>query len=297
MTEKLNPTQALFSKFGMQNVSPVQLVDRGECDISLGDVRLRKSDLFWVCQTLSSGFNASGIFDDAISAHGTLEYVLRFYEEYLPSVPDEMRGKLGSTSDGGLLCNWLLLHYVRPSSYIESGVFIGASLRLADAAFPEIEKWAYDLSFRPLLYKNEDITYIQNDFSKELPSLPNGVVSFSFFDDHIDPVRRILECHRAGIEWVLFDDSPTFPRLNRYRYPAVPSVSMIMDDDMPDGFCVEWNHPNEERVLRYTHDREYCQSARNLVIGHVDMRNLMGNVGVTCGDKVVVRLKKSDGSQ
>jgi len=236
---------------------------------------------------MERGLQTQGLMVQQSSA-----WIRAFYDHYLPGIPAELRAKHGSTSDEGLLCNWLLLNLIKPDAYIESGVFVGASLRLADIALPDARKWAYDLSFAPLKHRVDGITYIQNEWFDEAPDLTDQALAFAFFDDHIDPVQRIIECHDVGIEWVLFDDCPPFTRLHRYRYPAVPSISMILDPSMPDGTVIEWKHASEERTLRYTHNASYCLRARDLITGALDMSDVFARVGLSCGDKVLVRLKR-----
>jgi hypothetical protein len=289
----MNRTEQLFNDFGMQSVNMVELLTRHDANFSLGSVSVRYDDLPWIAQKIAIQFNESGIFsDNPFTGEAVLAYLREFYEQYIPNIPASMREIRGSTSDGGLLAEWLLLKHLQPDCYVESGVFIGASLRLADTALPNAQKWAYDLSFKPLLYKEENITYIQNDIVAEPPSLPRGKLVFVFFDDHIDPVQRILLCAQLGVEWLLFDDSPLFARLNRYRYPAVPSISMILDEDMPDGTVIEWEHGGTEgQVLRYTHNKGYCEKVRDLILGHIDLYDAMQKIGMPCGDKVAVRLR------
>jgi hypothetical protein len=290
----MDRTNELYNEFGMQNVSRVELSEGDEANFSLGIVSVRYDDLPWIAKKIAKRFNESRIFwDNPFTGEAVLAYLREFYEQYLPNVPANMRGVQGSTSDGGLLAGWLLLKHLRPDYYVESGVFIGSSLRLADMALPDAQKWAYDLSFNPLLYKEESISYIQNDIGAEPPSLTRGKLAYAFFDDHIDPVKRILSCAELGVEWVEFDDCPTFPRLYFERYPAVPSISMILDEDMPDGTVVEYKlfGRAEEEILRYTHDKAYCQEAKDIIIGHIDLHDAMQKIGVECGNKVAVRLR------
>lgn len=290
----MDRTEQLYKDFGMQSVSRVELSTEDDAKFCLGIVSVRYDDLPWIAKKIAKRFNESRIFwDNPFTGDAVLAYLREFYEQYLPNVPASMRGVKGSTSDGGLLAGWLLLKHLRPDYYVESGVFIGGSLRLADMALPNAQKWAYDLSFNPLLYKEESITYIQNDIGAEPPSLPRGKLAFAFFDDHIDPVHRILLCAQLGVEWVLFDDCPPFTRLYFERYPAVPSIAMILDEDMPDGAVVEYKlHGRPEgEVLRYTHDKAYCEKARDLILGHIDLHEAMQKIGVECGNKVAVRLR------
>jgi hypothetical protein len=291
----MNRTEQLYKDFGMQSVNRVELSTGDDAKFSLGIVSVRYDDLPWIGKKIAIQFNESGIFsDNPFTGEAVLAYLREFYEQYLPNIPANMREVHGSTSDGGLLAEWLLLKHLRPDYYVESGVFVGASLRLADMVLPNAQKWGYDLSFQPLLYKEENITYIQNDIGAEPPSLPRGKLAFVFFDDHIDPVRRILLCAQLGVEWVLFDDSPPFTRLYHERYPAVPSISMILDEDMPEGAVVEYKlfGRAEGEVLRYTHDKAYCEKAKDLILGHIDLYDaLEEKIGVRCGNKVAVRLR------
>lgn len=286
-----NRVMKLFDKYGMQSVSSVHPVDAPVGDLALGQVQTTDDNLEWIARLLARDLTAAALTDGDIDGARVLELMRTFYDSYIPSVPKDLRAKHGSTSDDGLLCNWLLLNLIQPDAYVESGVFVGASLRLADIAMPKIAKWAYDLSFAPLKYRVEHVTYIQNEWFEEAPDLSERDTAFAFFDDHIDPVQRILECYDLGIEWILFDDCPSFTRLNRYRYPAVPSVSMILDTDMPDGAMIEWTHASEERTLRYTHNVDYCQKARTLIKTAVYMHDIFTRVGLRSGDKVLVRLR------
>lgn len=226
------------------------------------------------------------------TSSGSVTEILRsFYEDYLPSIPPDLTPQRGSNSITGLLCNWLILKILNPHAYTESGVFIGGSLRLADFALPNAQKFAYDISLRHLRYRPSHIHFVESEWSDNLPALNLNQINFAFFDDHIDPVRRIKEAKAAGIGWLLFDDCPKIARLYRYRYPAVPSISMIMDQNIQDGAEFHWRHRSSSRLLKYRHDAEYCGSARGDIEGFVDLSSIFSSLGLDCGDKFLVKLR------
>jgi len=49
---------------------------------------------------------------------------------------------------------------------------------------------------------------------------------------------------------VILDDSPDVGEIHQFRFPAVPSVSMIENNKWSDGDTIEWNW--SDRRFRYT---------------------------------------------
>lgn len=103
---------------------------------------------------------------------------------------------------------WLCLRTLRPTLYIESGVFTGYSCRLAHDAVPGLEIFGIDISLRNLRPGTPG-TFIEGDL------LNDGLVArldqdaseaLVFLDDHQPQLPRLVSLTRAGFRQVLLDD-------------------------------------------------------------------------------------------
>ena len=217
-------------------------------------------------------------------------YAEEFLFGYVPTIPPELVGKPGSTGICGLFPLYLLVRSIQPDVIIESGVFIGASLRMLRAAAPKATIVAFDISFANVVKCDPSIIYHENDWTT-YDSIPDGAETFAFFDDHINCAKRILECVERNVRWATFDDAPDIGTLYKYRYPAVPSVPMIMSDRLNDGAEFEWHHKPTGLNLRYRHDKRQSDAARELVERFSQLDACAGVFGQSAGDKWAVRLQ------
>jgi predicted O-methyltransferase YrrM len=194
----------------------------------------------------------------------------------------------GSTTPGGLLILYLIVRKLQPEVIVESGTFAGASLHALRKACPNADIWSFDTSFKPLRYRDVTIKYCECDWSMQAQPTARSDHDFVFFDDHIDNAKRIVEAHRRGFRYLLFDDAATFGQVSDYRFPGVPTIPMIMDPRAPR-MTVSWVY--EGTWLRYDHDPERCEQARRLVDLAAPIPDVRPAIGDHAGDKWLVRLK------
>jgi hypothetical protein len=219
---------------------------------------------------------------------GSAEIVEAFVREFLPEHRRFDFPQAGSTGLGGLLIVYLLARKLQPAIIVESGTFVGASLHALRQGWPGADLWSFDVSFKPLRYRENTIRYCEHDWTLETEPRAKSDHDFVFFDDHIDNAKRIVEAHERGFRYLLFDDAPTVGQIAAYRFPGVPTVPMIIDPQLPR-ISISWVH--QDTWLRYDHDPERCRQARELVDLAVPVPNLRPSCGLHAGDKWLVRLK------
>ena len=233
------------------------------------------------------------VLDEFIAAFlgsnsGTAEIIEEFMYDFMPEHDQLDLPQGGSTGTGGLLVVYLLARKLQPAVVVESGTFVGASLHALRKGSPEAELWSFDVSFKPLRYRDDTIRYREHDWSLEPEPRAKSDRDFVFFDDHIDNAKRIVEAHERGFRYLLFDDAPTLAQIAAYRFPGVPTVPMIIDPQLPR-LSLSWVH--QDTWLRYDHDPERCRQARELIDLAAPVPNLRPASGLRAGDKWLVRLK------
>jgi len=164
----------------------------------------------------------------------------------------------------GNLTLWLFLFVrtLQPKVAVESGVLRGSSLFTQRAASPHHKQYAFDLDFSNLAFRSDAIIYREHDWGTDdvRAESPNDMC---YFNDHINNCLRIRQCHERGFKHLVLDDSPDLGEIQAYRYPALPSVSMIANGKFQDGDTLEWVW-NGHR-LRYTFRTEHTFGARELI--------------------------------
>jgi len=158
-------------------------------------------------------------------------------------------GILGTTPGNGTLWLFLLARALKPKVIAESGVYHGSSLFTFRMAVPPARIFAFDLNFSTLLSRLEGVDYRQHDWGTDTVRAESPS-DLCFFDDHINNCMRIRQSYERGFRHVVLDDSPDAGEIHKFRYPAVPTISMIENDKWADGDTIEWNWNG--RRLRYT---------------------------------------------
>lgn len=141
---------------------------------------------------------------------------------------------------------------MNPKVIAESGVFFGSSLFTLRHAVPLAKIFAFDVNLDKLLPRLErlqGVHYYPHDWGTDNVRA-EGPSDFCFFDDHVNNCLRIRQAYDRGFRHVVVDDAPDLGEIHDFRYPAVPTVSMIENDKWSDGDSVEWNWNG--RRLRYT---------------------------------------------
>jgi hypothetical protein len=257
---------------------------------SMGNIRINDTNEEYVVHKLADAFcKATRVFAFSSRRSEICGYVADFFQQYLPSIPDALKNQLGATGDSGLLPLYLCARAIEPDLLVESGVYIGASLHMFSNALEKLSIYAFDVNLGNLQFKPDNVELNEMDWSESM-NLPTGANALAFFDDHINCAKRILECRERRFRWAIFDDSPTLGHLIGYRYPAVPSVPMILDEDLPDGCIFEWHHQATNTRLRYTHNLDLCRRARTVIRNAASLDCFSGVNGMAAGDKWLVEL-------
>ncbi|MBI3513241.1 MAG: hypothetical protein HY060_04140 [Proteobacteria bacterium] len=164
----------------------------------------------------------------------------------------------------GNLSFWLfqLVRALQPQVIVESGVLRGSSLFSLRCASPTPKIYAFDLDFSNLAFRTDTIDYREHDWGTDDVRAVSPT-DFCYFNDHINNCLRIRQCYDRGFKHLVLDDSPNLGELQAYRYPAIPTVSMIAGDKLKDGDAVEWIWQGER--LRYTFSTEHTFGAKALI--------------------------------
>lgn len=282
-----------MNNYSMQRLSPLTEIPSVKHPHWLGRTAFGSESLPAISSTMRASLKAHG-FPLRTTPEAFDDYIRDFFEELVPGTPDELINKAGSTSFQGLLPLWIAAQELKPSQVVESGVFVGGSLRMFRAVLPDARIDAYDISFGPLAYHDSTINYVESEWSLSPPDIADGGSTLAFFDDHIDAVRRLKEARALNIRWVLFDDNPSIGDMAKYRYPSIPSVPMILNETLPDKATLQWHHVGTGVALQYTHDAAACAEIREQIVNAVDLFAALSSVGCNCGDKWLVELKTND---
>ncbi|MDA7484379.1 hypothetical protein N9A56_03535 [Planktomarina temperata] len=157
---------------------------------------------------------------------------------------------LGLFQRGGIqekdhLTLWCLNQVFKPSTYIESGVFIGSSLHafLGRENLKSVVLIDPDLSkLRVNINQLNEVQLIDDKDFSQLDELFQSATTFAYFDDHIDTASRITKAAELGIKYVMFDDSNTVSGLCQRIYPAVPTLQMITQPELFEvGDILKWS--------------------------------------------------------
>jgi hypothetical protein len=158
-------------------------------------------------------------------------------------------GLHGTTPGNGTLWLCMLMRALNPKVVVESGVYHGSSLFTIKASAPQAKVFAFDVNFANLLFRLDGVDYREHDWAAD-DIRAEGPSDMCFFDDHINNCMRVRQAYDRGFRHVVVDDSPDLGEIHNFRYPAVPSMSMIENDKWADGDTVMWNWKG--RRLRYT---------------------------------------------
>lgn len=275
---------------GMQASSWVEIVPELSTD-RFGQVLLNDSNRStvyrWVAEAFQPCLDRIGVpsGEDVLS-----EEVRVFHEQVFPAMPQGLKRARGSTGPLGLLALWLLARTLRPRCLIESGVNVGASLSILRAACPTSMCFAFDIDLSKLAWSPTGVYLVESDLNEYDFGDTDLSETLAFFDDHIDSARRIREAAALGIPYVVIDDTPHVGKLYRFRYPAVPTVPMILDERLAHGTRFEWWHRGSGSCLRYNVDAQAIAAARQNVTAAVSLDVWRDLLGGTTGSKWLLRL-------
>lgn len=124
------------------------------------------------------------------------------------------------TNSGGMLFNkmfafYYLLKKINPKFVIESGVYRGQTSWLIEKTLPNSKILSIDIDLSKRVYISKKIKYSNIDFKHHnFSNLPSNTLAF--FDDHQNHIHRLIECKRAGIKNIIFEDNYCFGRGDFY---------------------------------------------------------------------------------
>jgi hypothetical protein len=221
-------------------------------------------------------------FLEQIDAHGSvddsniLDQIAEFRRTYLSSPISNNHGGLNYTTG---LALFLITRHLDPAFIIESGVYRGMSSMLLRAASPHALIFSFDINLSNLRHRSENVEYHECDWG--LADLQAKEPALAFFDDHVSQAKRVVEAHHRGFRHLVFDDSWSWGAISGCGGPPLPSIDMLMSEDIRVGEKIEWVEAG--RLWTYTHDEErseLCSAARKLIVAAHDVPSLFRETGV-----------------
>lgn len=216
------------------------------------------------------------VTDGNVNDSNILDYIAEFRETFLSSPISNNHGGVNYTTG---LALFLIVKHLDPSLIIESGVFRGMSSMLFRAATSRARIFAFDLSLSNLRYRSENVEYHECDWA--LSDIEAKVSALAFFDDHVSQAKRVAEAYRRGFRYLVFDDSWSWGAISGCGGPPLPSIDMLMNEDIRVGEKIEWVEAG--KLWTYTHDEErseLCCAARKLIRAAHDIPSLFRETGV-----------------
>jgi hypothetical protein len=160
--------------------------------------------------------------------------------------------RLGGIQENDFLMLRALAEVMKPTHYIESGVFVGSSLYAFHSCSSVKHIWAIDPDLTHLKFTDEISNRTQyidsHDFGEiQFGDLPENTVAY--FDDHINTMSRIEQSAKKGIKILVFDDSVGFHGISQRIYPSIPSIGMLNAyEDLRVGDEITWYVAPRARV-------------------------------------------------
>lgn len=189
---------------------------------------------------------------------------------------------------------WLFVvaRALQPKILVESGTFAGSSLFTFRHAAPLAKMFAFDLDFSKVVTRLDGVEYRQHDWGTDTVRA-EGPTDLCYFNDHINNCKRVRECYERGFKHLILDDSPGMGEIHKFRFPAVPTISMIENNKYRDGDTIEWNWfgSGVEEHLRYIFRVADTFGAADLIDACYSFPSLKRWIGLEDGWAYYVRLK------
>jgi hypothetical protein len=227
-----------------------------------------------VARTMSS-FLRQIYTDGRVNESNLLAHISEFRSVYLSSPISNNHGGANYTSG---LAIFLIARHLDPALVVESGVLRGMSSMIFRAALPRAQILAFDLNFS-LLHRSENVEYHECDWTSV--DIKANSSALAYFDDHVNQARRVIEAHGRGFRRLVLDDSWSWGAISGCGGVPLPSIDMLMSDDIKVGDKIEWVEAG--RLWTYAHDEEtaaLCSAARKLVKAAYDVPNLYRQTGI-----------------
>ncbi len=185
---------------------------------------------------------------------------------------------------------WLfvVVRALKPKVLVESGTFAGASLFTLRHAAPLAKMFAFDLDFSQLVTRLDGVEYRQHDWGTD-SIRAESPTDLCYFNDHINNCKRVRQCYERGFKHLVLDDSPGLGEIYKFRYPAVPTISMVENNKWKDGDTIEWNWGDKR--LRYTFRVADTFGAADLIDACYPLPSLKRWIGMEDSWAYYVRLR------
>jgi hypothetical protein len=113
----------------------------------------------------------------------------------------------GGMSSSHLFLFWYAMRALKPTTVIESGVWQGQGTWLIEQAAPDAAIYSIDLDWSHLQYRSSRAKYLSTDvFTHDWTGLDKAT-TLVFFDDHVDPMKRIPLAIKHGFRHLMFEDN------------------------------------------------------------------------------------------
>lgn len=200
---------------------------------------------------------------------GTRDAVAEFFTLY--EKKPILNNKGGSLFNDSLSL-YVTMRLLRPDFILECGTYRGNSSWLFRQACPEAAIQTHDVDHAQLAHRAADIVYIEGDWMDfPLPDF-DPARAVAFFDDHINQALRLRQAHDRGFRRALFDDN--FPAHNLYATGGqpLPSLAMLMEDELEGGETFTWVRHGKRYSYRY--EPEHAQGAKALIARYLPLPDL-----------------------
>jgi hypothetical protein len=183
-----------------------------------------------------------------------------------------VRDNAGGSGFNDSLCLYLLGRLLGPLRIVESGTWKGHSAWLFRRACPKAAIDSFDPDPDQLVHREADIGYHACDWTERVAPVDDPARALIFFDDHVSHARRIGEAHARGFRHVILDDNLSAATLYATGMPPVPSLRMIIDDDIEDGTTLTWLRNGKRR--EWTCRRSVLEEVQALIDRVIEMPDL-----------------------
>lgn len=177
-----------------------------------------------------------------------------FFELWLDT---PFRSQQGGSRFNNLLWLFLIARSYQPTLIIDSGTYRGASAWALSLAVPAAQTLSFDIDLTQLALRVPCVRYIESDWSDHTIEINADARVLTYFDDHVDQIRRVIEASDVGCHVAIFDDD--FPITSFYAMApsasVLPKIEFALDRELADGQVLEWISRGERLSIKI--DRAY----------------------------------------
>ena len=207
-----------------------------------------------LAERLAPALTEAGLIDAAVAVRGLIEEFLILYDHR------PVHDNAGGSGFNDSLVLFLIARLAAPALIVESGVHKGHTTWVFRQASPAAAIYAFDIDLGRLVFRDPAASYAERDWSAA--PLPSTVpaAALAFFDDHVNQCRRVREAHARGFRLLVFDDNFPADQLYATGVPPVPTLAMLLDDDLIPGTDLRWLRRGKERCYVYRAE-DTCEAA------------------------------------